>query len=177
MIWTDEQITLLREFWASGMATAEIGRRLGVSKGAAVGKAHRLELDARPSPIKGRRDYAPRLPSAAPAGLVTLAPLSSLAGPVAVVPASAPKLSPVRLVHPVQTSRPAAPPRVVPVHVTPAPVAVRAGPRVPCCWPIGEPGTKGFHFCEVKSVAGRPYCDEHCAKAYVKIRDRAEAAA
>ena len=52
MVWDEETIRLLRDLWAQGHSTAEIGRRLGVSKNAIVGKAHRLELDARPSPIK-----------------------------------------------------------------------------------------------------------------------------
>ena len=54
MVWDDATIRHLRELWAEGHSTAEIGRRLSVSKNAIVGKAHRLELDARPSPI--RRD-------------------------------------------------------------------------------------------------------------------------
>ena len=53
-VWTQELIDDLGRLWAEGHSTAEIGRRLGVSKNAIVGKAHRLDLDARPSPI--RRD-------------------------------------------------------------------------------------------------------------------------
>ena len=33
------------------LATAEIGRRMGVTKNTVVGKAHRLDLPARPSPM------------------------------------------------------------------------------------------------------------------------------
>src|ERR1700689_5675513 len=54
MVWDEETIRLLRDLWAQGHSTAEIGRRLGGTKNAIVGKAHRLDLDARPSPI--RRD-------------------------------------------------------------------------------------------------------------------------
>jgi GcrA cell cycle regulator len=46
-----------------------------------------------------------------------------------------------------------------------------------CCWPIGEPGTKTFRFCDDTSVAGKPYCEEHAKLAYVKLRDRKEDAA
>jgi GcrA cell cycle regulator len=46
-----------------------------------------------------------------------------------------------------------------------------------CCWPIGEPGTKTFRFCDDTSMPGKPYCDEHAKLAYVKIRDRKEDAA
>src|SRR5271165_1847740 len=52
MEWNDETIVRLRTFWNEGLSTAEIGRRIGVSKNAVVGKAHRLGLSARPSPIR-----------------------------------------------------------------------------------------------------------------------------
>jgi GcrA cell cycle regulator len=47
----------------------------------------------------------------------------------------------------------------------------------PCCWPIGEPGKPSFHFCNTASLPGKPYCDDHAAIAYVRIRDRREDAA
>ena len=50
--WTDTVISNLRRLWDEGHATAEIGRRLGVTKNAVIGKAHRLELPRRPSPIQ-----------------------------------------------------------------------------------------------------------------------------
>ncbi len=50
--WDDSAIARLRALWTEDLPTAEIGRRLGVSKCAIVGKAHRLDLPARPSPIR-----------------------------------------------------------------------------------------------------------------------------
>lgn len=58
MVWTDERIEELKALWAEGLTTGEIGKRLGVSKNAVVGKAHRLGLQGRPSPIK--REQKPR---------------------------------------------------------------------------------------------------------------------
>lgn len=52
MSWTDERIEELKKLWAEGLSTGEIGKRIGVSKNAVVGKAHRLGLKSRPSPIK-----------------------------------------------------------------------------------------------------------------------------
>ena len=52
MSWTDEDIERLKKLWSEGHSTAEIGRLIGKSKNAVVGKAHRLSLAARPSPIK-----------------------------------------------------------------------------------------------------------------------------
>lgn len=46
----------LRDLWGAGTPTLEIGRRLGVTKSAVIGKARRLGLPCRPSPVgrKGR---------------------------------------------------------------------------------------------------------------------------
>jgi GcrA cell cycle regulator len=56
--WTEADITALRELWASGKPASEIGLLLHYSANAVIGKAHRMDLDARPSPIKGRHDAA-----------------------------------------------------------------------------------------------------------------------
>ncbi len=38
-----------------------------------------------------------------------------------------------------------------------------------CSWPHGEPGTEDFRFCGDPVVPDKPYCAEHCERAYVKI--------
>lgn len=161
MEWTDETILRLRELWAEGCSTAEIGRRLGVSKNAVVGKAHRLDLTARPSPI--RRDGAgpkrPRRPTIRRVAGPTLPPLASTRGPAPIM-AAAP--------------RPAVTPPAPRLQPVPPP---RYGRVITCCWPIGEPGTRSFRFCDASSVPGKPYCDEHAELAYVKVRDKREDAA
>ena len=58
-IWTPERITQLTQLWKDGLSTAEIGRRIGVTNNAVVGKAHRLLLTPRPSPLK--RKPGPRI--------------------------------------------------------------------------------------------------------------------
>jgi len=52
MYWTDEKIARLKKLWSEGLTTAAIGKQLGVSKNAVVGKVHRLGLEGRSSPIK-----------------------------------------------------------------------------------------------------------------------------
>ena len=52
MSWTEEKVEKLKKLWAEGLTTGEIGRALDMSKNAVVGKAHRLGLESRPSPIK-----------------------------------------------------------------------------------------------------------------------------
>ncbi|MFM7402583.1 MAG: GcrA family cell cycle regulator [Erythrobacter sp.] len=53
MSWTDERIATLRKMWEGGATASEIATELGgVSRNAVIGKAHRLGLKARPSPVK-----------------------------------------------------------------------------------------------------------------------------
>ncbi len=165
MDWSAEAIETLKALWAEGHSTAEIGRRMGISKNAVVGKAHRLVLPARPSPI--RRDGVSQ-------------PITSGRPVMAAVPRPA-QIS-VQAPRPV-AARPVAAPvteRAAPRPVAaPAPI-VRAFPRFggrSCCWPIGEPGTPEFRFCSGDALTGKPYCTEHAAVAYVRARDRREDAA
>jgi GcrA cell cycle regulator len=160
MDWTQEAIERLRAFWAEGLSTAEIGRRMGISKNAVVGKAHRLNLSSRPSPIRRdpqerRTTPSPRPPRQAPVAR----PMPS--APVMRPQAPAPQAAPVVLVAP--------PPAAV---RNPAPPRPRLGGSRTCCWPIGEPGTPEFRFCEGDPLSGKPYCAEHAAVAYVKPREK-----
>lgn len=53
MSWTDERIDKLRTMWEGGATASQIAEELGgVSRNAVIGKAHRLGLKARPSPVK-----------------------------------------------------------------------------------------------------------------------------
>ena len=54
MIWTDEKIALLGTLWGEGRPASEIALILGddLSRNAVIGKAHRLGLSGRPSPIR-----------------------------------------------------------------------------------------------------------------------------
>lgn len=51
MTWTDARITELTELWECNCPTGEIARIMGLTKNAIIGKAHRLELPPRESPI------------------------------------------------------------------------------------------------------------------------------
>ena len=45
--WDDERDARLTSDWAAGFSTAEIGRRMGISKNSVIGRAHRLQLPSR----------------------------------------------------------------------------------------------------------------------------------
>ncbi|RYG94794.1 MAG: GcrA cell cycle regulator, partial [Alphaproteobacteria bacterium] len=53
MSWTDERIATLSKMWEGGQTASQIAEALGgVSRNAVIGKAHRLGLQSRPSPVK-----------------------------------------------------------------------------------------------------------------------------
>lgn len=53
MSWTDERIERLKKMWTKGATASQIADELGgVSRNAVIGKAHRLGLESRPSPVK-----------------------------------------------------------------------------------------------------------------------------
>ena len=76
--WNDEQVGQLRIFWDEGHSTAEIGRRIQMSKNAVIGKADRIGL-SRPSPLKPKGSGKPAAPVRVRApSLAELVTLSSL---------------------------------------------------------------------------------------------------
>mgnify|MGYP001102787747 CR=1 FL=1 len=60
MSWTDERIATLRKMWEGGATASQIAEELGgVSRNAVIGKAHRLGLKSRPSPVKANDKKKP----------------------------------------------------------------------------------------------------------------------
>ncbi len=67
--WDNEAILNLTRLWTEGHTCVAIAKAIGVSKCAVVGKAHRLKLTSRPSPIRsglGKRPEAMARPKKAP---------------------------------------------------------------------------------------------------------------
>jgi hypothetical protein len=60
-VWEAEADARLRHFWDEGHSTAEIGRRMGISKNSVVGRAHRLKLTPRANPTRVSADWTDEL--------------------------------------------------------------------------------------------------------------------
>lgn len=105
MSWTDERIATLKTMWEAGQTASQIAEALGgVSRNAVIGKAHRLELQARPSPVKPNDPEAKAAAAAAEASAAATAP-EPITEPVEVeAPKPAPVAPPV-----VAAAEPAAP--------------------------------------------------------------------
>ena len=92
MSWTDERIDRLKAMWTEGATASQIAEDLGgVSRNAVIGKAHRLGLEARPSPVKPGEEKERAAPAAASAPAAKPAPVERAAPkPAAAAPAAAP---------------------------------------------------------------------------------------
>jgi GcrA cell cycle regulator len=197
MSWTDERIDRLKELWTQGMTASQIADELGgVSRNAVIGKAHRLGLQSRPSPVKPNEGLGESAPSPfepeAPTEAETEArPEAALsepeeaetapeAQPAAPEPAPASPQPQIRSIGPggfvrqapgeQQSPIPPAPPRrLVPAKPSPE-IADKTSlldlNEKICKWPIGHPGEPDFHFCGNQANPGFPYCVEHCGVAY-----------
>jgi len=93
MAWTDERIETLRKMWEGGQTASQIAEQLGgVSRNAVIGKAHRLGLQSRPSPVKPN-DPTPKAaaPAAVPKPAAPPRPAPPAAPPVEAAPPVAPR--------------------------------------------------------------------------------------
>ncbi len=115
MSWTDERIATLKTMWEAGQTASQIAEALGgVSRNAVIGKAHRLELQARPSPVKPNDPEARAAAAAEASASAAAAAPEPIAAPEP-VEVEAPKPAPVAPPI-VAAAKPAAP-------VEPEPVA------------------------------------------------------
>ncbi|MAQ29020.1 MAG: GcrA cell cycle regulator [Erythrobacter sp.] len=109
MSWTEERTATLKRMWESGATATEIAKELGdVSRNAVIGKAHRLGLKSRPSPVKSA-DKKKAAPKAKAAPKKKAAPAPSPAPAPAPAPAAAKEPAPRPAPAPAPAPGPAAP--------------------------------------------------------------------
>lgn len=139
MSWTDDRVALLKKLWGEGKTAAEIAKELGgVTRNAVIGKAHRLKLSNRVSPIQQNKKPAP----------------------VAKTPTAANT--------PGKETKKQKPAKIAAVHedMSKARYTLLELKGSMCRWPIGDPQTEEFGFCGDSCVPGLPYCAEHGKVAY-----------
>jgi GcrA cell cycle regulator len=177
--WDDPQDAQLRALWATGMSAKAIGVAMGRSKSSIIGRAHRLDLEGRPSPIRPFTSagecapsarHAEGAPSARHAEGAPSARRKAASGDappnLRARNAPAPKVT----LPPIQrTEPPLAPPREAPQ----APVVIfKPRPPARCTWPMWGAKTKFDDdgnplLCGDPATEG-PYCEEHRKVAFVR---------
>jgi len=138
--WTDDRIEVLRTLWLGGNSASSIGDMMGLTKGAVMGKIHRLGIQRgtrKPDPIAKRPKRAPHMREAdRRARLVLSAPQDE---------AQEPKTDPETPFEPgTEKGIPAA---VVGLHSR------------QCCYLIGD--GRDRHFCDRHKIDGSSYCAAH----------------
>ena len=141
MPWDDNNVSKLRELWDQGLPTAQIGKLLGFTKNAVVGKAHRIGLERRPSPIRRTAVKPDRKKARSP--IMPKLNFEVKKDEVKEIPVHQQTFQP--LVKNLFTK------------------SVKRG----CEWPEGHPDESDFKFCGKERFEDKPYCIDHCAVAYV----------
>tara|TARA_A100001011_G_scaffold395611_1_gene491128 strand:+ start:2751 stop:3221 length:471 start_codon:yes stop_codon:yes gene_type:complete len=140
MPWDENNVTKLRELWDQGLPTAQIGKLLGFTKNAVVGKAHRIGLERRPSPIRRTAVKPDRKKARSP-----------------VMPKLNFETMQENSVNQNESSS------FQPVVKN----LFNSNTKRGCEWPVGHPDETDFHFCNKDRFEDKPYCLDHCAVAYV----------
>ena len=170
--WDSNILKKLKSLVGKGLSTSEIGKKLGLSKNAVVGKLHRMGWNAgatdsgvaakkpvqktetrkaKVSPKKVEKKSVGASAAKKPA-----APLKPVKAKV-VAPKEKPVANPVRK----QTGGHAiAGKKGVSLHQRMVEHALEMANLKPnqCRWPIGDPDSENFHFCGHTVFVGKPYC-------------------
>ncbi|MEG8038217.1 GcrA family cell cycle regulator [Sphingomonas sp. LR60] len=109
MSWTEERIDTLKTMWEGGQTASQIAEALGgVSRNAVIGKAHRLGLQSRPSPVVSKEEARAAAEKANAAAASTAPVIAAAAPPPPPEPKPEPRPKPV-------AAAPVAPPPPAPV--------------------------------------------------------------
>ena len=125
MSWTDERIATLKKMWEGGSTASQIADELGgVSRNAVIGKAHRLGLKSRPSPVKAneKKKAAPAKPKPAPK------PAAKKAAPKPAAPKPAAPAAPAQPTTPPASRQDASPSQPMPNKNSDLTTIVSVGP-------------------------------------------------
>ena len=137
MSWTEEKVEKLKELWSKGHTASQIAEALGdTTRNAVIGKAHRLNLEARAPSKKSSQSSRPD--NKAPRR--GTAPTSRKA-----------KFQSILLDKNFEPENPK---------------SLEELTDQTCKWPIGHPNEEKFYFCGRKPEGEFPYCKLHVLYAF-----------
>jgi len=137
MSWTEEKVAKLKELWSKGHTASQIAEALGdTTRNAVIGKAHRLNLEARaPSKQSSQSSASVNRPTRR--------------GPA--VTSRKAKFQSILLDKNFEPENPK---------------SLEELTDQTCKWPIGHPNEEKFYFCGRKPEGEFPYCKLHVLYAF-----------
>ncbi|MBN1783351.1 MAG: hypothetical protein JW812_00085 [Alphaproteobacteria bacterium] len=159
MSWTINSISKLKKLWDKGISTSEIGTKLGFSKNAIVGKAHRLGLKSRSNTVikKIKRKKVPtpkvQIESPAPIESQTIKNVerdSSVLQSTPIITKTKSSGKKIKIIEMMDLKKDM------------------------CRWPLGDPRHPDFSFCGEPTFKNKPYCLTHCTEAYTLSNKKEE---
>ena len=190
--WDSVALKKLKALTGKGLSTSEIGKRLGMSKNAIVGKLNRLGWNAKAGGATAVADKKTAKAETVSKTVTkkTVAPKAKVKKTVTKVVSEKPvakEKAPKKTVEKKTVKKEVAPKNKETIKKTAEPKTtskvsaknLAMHQRIiqhslemanlkpnQCRWPIGDPDSEHFHFCGETVFVGKPYCYEHCKQAY-----------
>ncbi len=186
--WDNTALKKLKALTGKGLSTSEIGKRLGMSKNAIVGKLNRLGWNAKAggAVAVASTEKKPVATSKKTEKTEEVGEKRVVKKTTAKVVKETKKAAEKKTVAKGEgkTAKAKAETEVVKEKTTTRSVKVSAKDLAvhqrivqhslemanlkpnQCRWPIGDPDSEHFHFCGETVFVGKPYCYEHCKQAY-----------
>ena len=186
--WDNATLKKLKALTCKGLSPSEIGKRLGMSKNAIVGKLNRLGWNAKAGgaasadipDVDSKKTAKKPAAKTAAAKKVPAKPVAPVAKKTTVKPAAkkatahaadvkktvAKKEVPAKKTADSETNVVAAKNMAVHQRIIQHSLEMANLKPNQCRWPIGDPDSEDFHFCGETVFVGKPYCYEHCKQAY-----------
>ena len=189
--WDSNMLKKLKALVGKGLSTSEMGKKLGMSKNAVVGKLNRLGWNAKATestPKKATKAESTKKTATKKAEPKTTA--KKTAKQTVVAKKTVKKATEKKVIKKdteikkVKVAKKVAKPvkeektvvktaskknkKDLALHELLIQHALQMANLKPnqCRWPIGDPDSDNFHFCGETVFAGKPYCYEHCRQAY-----------
>ncbi|MBR2393066.1 MAG: hypothetical protein IKB05_01075 [Alphaproteobacteria bacterium] len=183
--WDNAMLKKLKALTGKGLSTSEIGKRLGMSKNAIVGKLNRLGWNAKAGGAteSSAKEKAKETKKAAPkkADVTKKTTSAKVTATTKKAPAKKEptKKTPAKATPKKEVAKKTADKKTDTKPVTANAKTLAMHQRIvqhalemanlkpnQCRWPIGDPDSEHFHFCGETVFVGKPYCYEHCKQAY-----------
>ena len=168
--WDNIMLKKLKALTGKGLSTSEIGKRLGMSKNAIVGKLNRLGWNSKAggAPVADKAVATKEKKSTTKEAVKKDKSKKS---------AEVKKISSVSLKNKaikkqnkdsVESKSKKSGAKSLAMHQRIIQHSLEMANLKPnqCRWPIGDPDSENFHFCGELVFVGKPYCYEHCKQAY-----------